>query len=173
MSTNPASVRRWVVRGTATAIAVVVAAGAVTAAHAIGTETEPGVPAGKTVTPVPAAAERVCAGNALRLSDDAGNDATKASTVGSATVASATTGSTVERSGLDASSTGGSNPRLLTAPAGKTTPQVAGSSYQDVSSGDVVGAFSNNAGRASRKPPQISSERSASRANLDMKNDML
>ncbi|WP_439691962.1 DUF5719 family protein [Curtobacterium sp. SP.BCo] len=139
MSTNSASVRRWVVRGTATAVAVVVAAGAVTAAHAIGTETDPGRPAGKTVTPVPADAQRVCAGSALRLSDDAGNDATKASTVGSATVATATTGSTVERSALDPSTTGGSDPRLLTAPAGKTTPQVAGSSYQSVSSGDLVG----------------------------------
>ncbi|MGN8049759.1 DUF5719 family protein [Curtobacterium sp. 22159] len=139
MSTNPGSVRRWVVRGTATAVAVVVAAGAVTAAHAIGTDAAPGEPAGKTVTPVPADAQRVCAGSALRLSDDAGNDATKASTVGSATVAAATTGSTVVRSGLEASSTGGSDPRLLTAPAGRTTPQVAGSSYQDVSSGDVVG----------------------------------
>ncbi|WP_022907249.1 DUF5719 family protein, partial [Curtobacterium sp. B18] len=139
MSRTPASVRRWVVRGTATAIAVVVAAGAVTAAHAIGTETAPGRPAGKTVTPVPADAERVCAGNALRLSDDAGNDATKASTVGTATVATATTGSSVERSGLDDSSTGGSKPRLLTAPAGDTTPQVAGSSYQSVASGDLVG----------------------------------
>lgn len=95
MSTNPSSVRRWIVRGTATAVAVVVAAGAVTAAHAIGTESEPGRPAGRTVTPVPAAAERVCAGSALRLSDDAGNDATQASTVGTATVATATTGSTV------------------------------------------------------------------------------
>lgn len=140
MSTNTASVRRWVVRGTATAIAVVVAAGAVTAAHALGTESDPGRPAGKTVTPVPADAERVCAGSALRLSDDAGNDATKASTVGSATVATATTGSTVERSSLDPSSTGGSDPRLLTAPAGTTTPQVAGSSYQSVSNGDLVGA---------------------------------
>ncbi|SFF67288.1 DUF5719 family protein [Curtobacterium sp. YR515] len=139
MSRTPASVRRWVVRGTATAIAVVVAAGAVTAAHALGTDTDPGRPAGKTVTPVPADAERVCAGNALRLSDDAGNDATKASTVGSATVATATTGSSVERSGLDDSATGGSKPRLLTAPAGDTTPQVAGSSYQSVASGDVVG----------------------------------
>ncbi|MBF4602326.1 DUF5719 family protein [Curtobacterium sp. VKM Ac-2884] len=140
MSTTTRSVRRWVVRGTATAIAVVVAAGAVTAAHAYGTAAEPGRPAGRTVTPVPADAERVCAGSALRLSDDSGNDATQASTVGSATVATATTGSTVERSSLDPSSTGGSDPRLLTAPAGDTTPQVAGSSYQSVSSGDLVGA---------------------------------
>ncbi|MBF4614518.1 DUF5719 family protein [Curtobacterium sp. VKM Ac-1376] len=140
MSRTPASVRRWVIRGTATAVAVVVAAGAVTAAHAYGTASEPGRPAGRTVTPVPAAAERVCAGSALRLSDDAGNDATQASTVGSATVATATTGSTVERSALDPSTTGGSDPRLLTAPAGETTPQVAGSSFQSVSSGDLVGA---------------------------------
>jgi hypothetical protein len=139
MSNTPASVRRWLVRGTATAVAVVVAAGAVTAAHAIGTDSGAGRPAGKTVVPVPADAERVCAGSALRLSDDAGNDATKASTVGSATIATATTGSTVERSSLGASTTGGSDPRLLTAPAGDTTPQVAGSSYQSVSSGDLVG----------------------------------
>ncbi|MBT2503102.1 DUF5719 family protein [Curtobacterium sp. ISL-83] len=139
MST-PGSVRRWLVRGTATAVAVVVAAGTITAAHAIGTTSEPGRPAGRTVTPVAADAERVCAGSALRLSDDAGNDATKASAVGSPTVATATTGSTVERTSLDPSSTGGSNPRLLTAPAGRTTPQVAGSSYQSVSSGDLVGA---------------------------------
>lgn len=139
MSPTSASVRRWVVRGTATTIAVVVAAGAVTAAHAFGTESDPGRPAGKTVSPVPADAERVCAGSALRLSDDAGNDATRASPVGSPSVATATTGSTVERSSLDASSTGGSRPRLLTAPAGTTTPQVAGSSYQSVSSGDLVG----------------------------------
>ncbi|MCS5508029.1 DUF5719 family protein [Curtobacterium flaccumfaciens pv. flaccumfaciens] len=140
MSRTPASVRRWVVRGTATAVAVVVAAGAVTAAHAYGTDSEPGRPAGRTVTPIPAAAERVCAGSALRLSDDAGNDATQASTVGTATVATATTGSTVDRSELDASTTGGSDPRLLTAPAGETTPQVAGSSFQSVSNGDLVGA---------------------------------
>jgi len=140
MSSTPGSVRRWVVRGTATAVAVVVAAGAVTAAHAIGTDSAPGRPAGRTVTPVPAAAERVCAGNALRLSDDAGNDATKASTVGGATIATATTGSTVDRSSLESSTTGGSDPRLLTAPAGERTPQVAGSSYQAVSDGDLVGA---------------------------------
>lgn len=139
MSTTHASVRRWIVRGTATAVAVVVAAGAVTAAHALGTGSDPGRPAGKTVVPVPADAQRVCAGSALRLSDDAGNDATKASTVGSATVATATTGSSVERSALGSSTTGGSDPRLLTAPAGTTTPQVAGSSYQSVSSGDLVG----------------------------------
>ncbi|MGW8433479.1 DUF5719 family protein [Curtobacterium citreum] len=142
MSTDHAAVRRWVLRGTATAVAVVVAAGAVTAAHAIGTSAEPVRPAGRTVTPVPAAAERVCAGSALRLSDDAGNDATRASTVGSATVASATTGSTVDRSTLGSSTTGGSEPELLTAPAGDTTPQVAGSSSQTVSSGDLVGTAS-------------------------------
>lgn len=139
MSATPRSVRRWVVRGTATVVAVVVAAGAVTAAHAIGTESSPARPAGRTVTPVPADAERVCAGSALRLSDDSGNDATTASTVGTSTVASATTGSTVQRSTLGSSTTGGSDPQLLTAPAGRTTPQVAGSSTQRVSSGDVVG----------------------------------
>jgi hypothetical protein len=139
MSPTPSSVRRWVVRGTATAVAVVIAAGAVTAAHAIGTESAPDRPAGKLVDPVPADAERVCAGSALRLSDDAGNDATKASTVGTATVATATTGSTVDRSSLDPATTGSSDPTLLTAPAGDTTPQVAGSSYQGVSSGDLVG----------------------------------
>jgi len=139
MSTGPATVRRWLVRGTATAVAVVVAAGAVTAAHAFGTGSDPARPAGRTVTPVPAAAERVCAGSALRLSDDSGNDATKASTVGSASVATATTGSTVERSELSGSTTGSSAPQLLTAPAGRTTPQVAGSSSQSVSSGDLVG----------------------------------
>ncbi|TCK59734.1 DUF5719 family protein [Curtobacterium sp. PhB136] len=135
--TTPA--RRWILRGTATAIAVVVAAGTIAAANAIGTTEAPGQPAGRTVTPVAADAERVCAGSALRLSDDAGNDATTASTVGTATVATATTGRTVERSDLAASSTGSSDPTLLTAPAGKTTPQVAGSSYQSVSSGDLVG----------------------------------
>lgn len=139
MSASPRSVRRWVVRGTATAVAVVVAAGAVTAAHAIGTESTPARPAGRTVTPVPADAERVCAGSALRLSDESGNDATTASTVGSATVATATTGATVDRSTLGSSTTGGSAPQLLTAPAGRTTPQVAGSSAQTVSSGDLVG----------------------------------
>ncbi|PCN49306.1 hypothetical protein Csp2054_03775 [Curtobacterium sp. 'Ferrero'] len=136
---TPGTVRRWIVRGTATAVAVVVAAGTVTVAHAIGTSATPGRPAGQTVTPVPADAERVCAGNALRLSDDAGNDATKATPVGRATIATATTGSTVEQSELGSSTTGGSDPRLLTAPAGETTPQVAGSSYQSVSSGDLVG----------------------------------
>ncbi len=140
MSTTTGSVRRWLIRGTATAVAVVVAAGAVTAAHAYGTSSEPGRPAGRTVQPVAADAERVCAGSALRLSDAAGNDATRASAVGTATVATATTGSTVERSALDASTTGGSDPQLLTAPAGERTPQVAGSSYQSVSSGDLVGA---------------------------------
>jgi len=139
MSTTTGSARRWIVRGTATAVAVVVAAGAVTAAHAYGTAAAPGHPAGRTVTPVPADAERVCAGSALRLSDDAGNDATTASTVGTATVSAGTTGSTVERTTLDPSTTGGSDPRLLTAPAGDDTPQVAGSSYQSVSSGDIVG----------------------------------
>lgn len=138
-ASTPATVRRWVVRGTATAVAVVVAAGAVTAAHAIGTGSTPGRPAGRTVTPVAADAQRVCAGNALRLSDDAGNDATKASPVGSATVATATTGDSVERSDLGGDDSGSSDPRLLTAPAGSTTPQVAGSSYQSVSDGDLVG----------------------------------
>lgn len=139
MSTEHRSVRRWVVRGTATAVAVVVAAGAVTAAHAIGTESDPVRPAGRLVTPVPADAERVCAGSALRLSDDSGNDATTASTVGSSEVATGTTGSTVDRSTLRPSTTGGSDPQLLTAPAGDSTPQVAGSSSQSVSSGDLVG----------------------------------
>ncbi|OIH96447.1 DUF5719 family protein [Curtobacterium sp. MCBA15_001] len=131
--------RRWVVRGTATAIAVVVAAGTIAAAHTIGTAQTPGTPAGRTVTPVPADAERVCAGSALRLSDESGNDATNASTVGRPTIATATTGQRVERSDLQASSTGSSDPTLLTAPAGDTTPQVAGSSYQNVSDGDLVG----------------------------------
>lgn len=131
--------RRWVVRGTATAVAVIVAAGTIAAAHVVGTSEAPGNPAGRTVRPVPADAERVCAGSALRLSDDAGNDATKASTVGTATVATATTGSTVERSDLQSSSTGSSDPTLLTAPAGDTTPQVAGSSYQSVDDGELVG----------------------------------
>ncbi|QCR43876.1 hypothetical protein C1N91_10360 [Curtobacterium sp. SGAir0471] len=139
MSTEHRSVRRWVVRGTATAVAVVVAAGAVTAAHAIGTESAPVRPAGRLVTPVPADAERVCAGSALRLSDDSGNDATTASTVGSSQVATGTTGSTVDRSTLEPSTTGGSDPQLLTAPAGDRTPQVAGSTSQSVSSGDLVG----------------------------------
>ncbi|MFJ3382319.1 DUF5719 family protein [Curtobacterium sp. NPDC090217] len=137
MSTTPA--RRWIVRGTATAIAVVVAVGTIGAAHAFGTTEAPGRPAGRTVTPVPADAERVCAGSALRLSDDAGNDATKATTVGTATVATATTGESVERSDLASSTNGSSDPTLLTAPAGDTTPQVAGSSYQNVSNGDLVG----------------------------------
>jgi hypothetical protein len=131
--------RRWVIRGTATAIAVVVAAGTIAAAHTFGTQETPGRPAGRTVTPVPADAERVCAGSALRLSDDAGNDATTATPVGSASVATATTGSTVDRSDLQSSTTGSSNPTLLTAPAADTTPQVAGSSYQSVSDGDLVG----------------------------------
>ncbi|KQS06495.1 hypothetical protein ASG04_15500 [Curtobacterium sp. Leaf183] len=131
--------RRWVIRGTATAIAVVVAAGTIAAAHTIGTSETPGRPAGRTVTPVPADAERVCAGSALRLSDDAGNDATTASTVGRPTIATATTGQTVDRTDLQASTTGSSDPTLLTAPAGDSTPQVAGSSYQSVSDGDLVG----------------------------------
>ncbi len=139
-ASTPATVRRWLVRGTVTAVAVAVAAGTVTAAHAIGTASTPGRPAGQTVIPVAADAERVCAGNALRLSDDAGNDATKASPVGTAAVATATTGDSVEQSDLDPGATGSSDPRLLTAPAGSTTPQVAGSSYQSVSDGDLVGA---------------------------------
>ncbi|WIB35255.1 DUF5719 family protein [Curtobacterium sp. MCJR17_043] len=137
MSTSTA--RRWALRGTATAVAVVVAAGTIAAAHTIGTSETPGHPAGRTVTPVPAAAERVCAGSALRLSDDAGNDATRASAVGSPEIASATTGGTVERTQLEGSSTGSSDPTLLTAPAGDTAPQVAGSSVQSVSDGDLVG----------------------------------
>ncbi|PZE84953.1 DUF5719 family protein [Curtobacterium sp. MCBD17_032] len=137
MSTSTA--RRWALRGTATAVAVVVAAGTIAAAHTIGTTVTPGHPAGRTVTPVPAAAERVCAGSALRLSDDAGNDATRASAVGSPEIASATTGTGVERSRLEGSNTGGSEPTLLTAPAGDTAPQVAGSSVQSVSDGDLVG----------------------------------
>jgi P pilus assembly chaperone PapD len=137
MSTSTA--RRWALRGTATAVAVVVAAGTIAAAHTIGTTETPGDPAGRTVTPVPAAAERVCAGSALRLSDDAGNDATRASAVGSPEIASATTGEGVDRTQLEGSSTGGSEPTLLTAPAGDTAPQVAGSSVQSVSDGDLVG----------------------------------
>ncbi|NII42236.1 hypothetical protein E9228_002894 [Curtobacterium flaccumfaciens] len=137
MSTSTA--RRWALRGTATAVAVIVAAGTIAAAHTLGTTEDPGHPAGRSVTPVPAAAERVCAGSALRLSDDAGNDATRASTIGSPEIATATTGDRVDRSDLDGSSTGSSDPTLLTAPAGDTAPQVAGSSYQSVSDGDVVG----------------------------------
>lgn len=137
MSTSTA--RRWALRGTATAVAVVVAAGTIAAAHTIGTTVDPGHPAGRTVTPVPAAAERVCAGSALRLSDDAGNDATRATAVGSPEIASATTGDRVERSELQGSTTGSSAPTLLTAPAGDSAPQVAGSTVQNVSEGDVVG----------------------------------
>lgn len=96
MSTSTA--RRWALRGTATAVAVIVAAGTIAAAHTIGTTEDPGHPAGRTVIPVPAAAERVCAGSALRLSDDAGNDATRASTIGSPQIATATTGDRVDRS---------------------------------------------------------------------------
>ncbi|MEK6310989.1 MAG: hypothetical protein V4755_09800, partial [Curtobacterium sp.] len=58
-ASTPATLRRWVVRGTATAVAVVVAAGTVTAAHAIGTASSPGRPAAQTETPVAADAERV------------------------------------------------------------------------------------------------------------------
>lgn len=138
MST-PKTATRWVVRGGVTLVAVVVTVATLGAAHAIGVPGVTGEPAGRTVTPVPADAQRVCAGGALRLSDASGADATRATRVGRQTVAAAASAGGVQRSTLDASTSGGSDPTVITAPAGDSSRQVAGSGIQDVSSDDMVG----------------------------------
>jgi hypothetical protein len=96
-------------------------------------------PAGRTVTPVPADAERVCAGSILQLSDETGADATTASRIGRQTVAAASSTGDAERGSLQESTNGGSDPTVLTATAGRTTPSVAGSGIQDVERSDVAG----------------------------------
>jgi hypothetical protein len=133
------SVRRWVVRGSATAVALVVAVGTIGAAHLVDA---PGIadrPAGRTVTPVPADAQRVCAGSLLQLSDETGADATTARRVGQQTIAAASSTGDVDRGSLEQSTNGGSDPTVITAAAGRTTPSVAGSGIQEVDRGDLSG----------------------------------
>jgi len=131
--------RRWIVRGAATAVAVVVAVGTVGGAHIVAAPSIAGHPAGRTVTPVPADAQRVCAGSVLRLSDATGADATSATPVGRQSVAAASSTGRVQQSTLGAASSGGSEPSVITAPAGDTAPTVAGSGVQEVSSDDLAG----------------------------------
>ncbi|MFZ7089057.1 DUF5719 family protein [Curtobacterium sp. RRHDQ10] len=142
----PRSGARWAVRGAATVVALVVAVGTIGAAHLVDapalTGSVPRIaerPAGRTVTPVPADAERVCAGSVLQLSDETGADATTATRVGRQTVAAASSTGDVERGALQASSNGGSDPTVLTAKARDRTPTVAGSGIQDIERGDLAG----------------------------------
>jgi hypothetical protein len=134
-----AAVRRWSIRGGATLVAVVVAVATIGAAHVVGAPSITGHPAGRTVTPVPADAQRVCGGSVLELGDASGQDATQATPVGRQTVAASSSTGTVHRSTLGSGSTGGSEPTLITAPARGTTPTVVGSGIQDVASGDLYG----------------------------------
>ncbi|PZF64456.1 hypothetical protein DEI81_05785 [Curtobacterium sp. MCBD17_013] len=131
--------RRWAVRGSAALVAVLVAAGTIGAAHAADLTGITARPAGRTVTPVPADASRVCAGGLLQLADASGADATTASRVGHETVAAASTTGQVHRSTLAAASSGGSDPTVVTARAGRTTPTVAGSGIQEADGDEVAG----------------------------------
>lgn len=131
--------RRWAVRGGATLVAVLVAVGTIGAAHAADLTPIAAHPAGRTVTPVPADAQRVCAGGLLRLGDGSGADATTASPVGDETVAAASSTGRVHRSHLAAASGGGTDPTVVTARAGRTTPTVVGSGIEDAETADVAG----------------------------------
>jgi hypothetical protein len=131
--------RRWAIRGTATLVGVVVAAATLGAAHMVGVPSISGHPAGRTVTPVAADAQRVCAGSVLQLSDASGADATQASRIGSESVVAASSSGRVRQSTLASASTGGSAPTVLTAAAGSSTPLIAGSGIQTVAQSDVAG----------------------------------
>jgi hypothetical protein len=131
--------RRWALRGTATFVGVVLAVGTLGAAHFLGTPSSASQPVGRTVTPVPANAQRVCAGSILQLADANGGDATTASRLGKESVVATSSTGRVSTTRLGASSSGGSAPALLTAAAGAATPAVAGSGTQDVEQSDVSG----------------------------------
>ncbi|ROS61838.1 hypothetical protein EDF38_0936 [Frigoribacterium sp. PhB160] len=120
--------------------AVAVAAVCVTAATTLPLPTLRTVPAGQLVTPDPVDQQRVCAGGLLRLSDAEGQQATTASSVGSASGvrASSTGDDTVDVvAGADGS---GSDPAVVTAPVvDGEVPLVAAAQSQAVDSDDLVG----------------------------------
>ena len=131
--------RRWVARLGVFVVAVLAVGGTIAAARETGGPAAIGHPVGRTITPVPADASRVCAGPALRLADQSGENATRATPVGQETLSDAGSSGAVRRSTLAAGANGGSTPVVITAPAGRTTPSVAGSGVQDVEQSDLAG----------------------------------
>ncbi|WP_066515901.1 DUF5719 family protein [Curtobacterium ammoniigenes] len=131
--------RRWVGRTSALVVVTLIAAGTVFAARDLAAPTAIGHPIGETVVPVPADAERVCAGSVLQLSNASGQNATTATALGTETVSAAGSDGTVHRGTIDAGPNGGSGATTITAPAGTTTPSVAGSGIQDIEQSDLAG----------------------------------
>ena len=117
-----------------------VAAAVVTAATVLPLPALRTAPAGQLVTPVPVDQERVCAGSLLRLSDAEGQQATTASSVGSASVVRGSSSGADEASDLAGADGSSSSPQLVTAAVeGDDVPLVAASQSQAVAEGDLVG----------------------------------
>lgn len=96
------------------------------------------------VVPVPADQQRVCAGPILRLGSDTGEEATKASSIGTPEVVSAANSGRVSESRLSSTdSTTGIAPDQLVLPAEAitpgTVPLLAGGQTQSVAQGDFTG----------------------------------
>ncbi|WP_209560423.1 DUF5719 family protein [Frigoribacterium sp. PvP032] len=122
------------------AAGLAVAAVVVGAAGVLPLPTLQTVPAGQLVTPVAVDQQRVCAGGLLQLSDDEGQQATTASSVGRAQVASASSTGDDESTALAGADGSDSDPVLWTTPVeGTDVPLVAAAQSQSVSSGELVG----------------------------------
>ncbi|TWX40293.1 hypothetical protein ES689_02165 [Frigoribacterium sp. ACAM 257] len=122
------------------AAGLAVAAVVVGAAGVLPLPTLQTVPAGQLVTPVAVDQQRVCAGGLLRLSDEEGQQATTASSVGRARVASASSSGDDESAALAGADGSASDPLLWTTPVeGDDVPLVAAAQSQTVSDGELVG----------------------------------
>jgi hypothetical protein len=100
-------------------------------------------PPSASVTPVPAAQQRACAGPFLRLGDDTGGSATVASAIGTPQVRRMASGGTADLSAIqnteEPSSHSAAVLTLSPDDGADGTPLLAGSQVQKLSSGDVAG----------------------------------
>ncbi len=113
-------------------------------------------PAALVVDPVPAAQQRVCPGPLLRLSDDSGQEATTATSVGFAATNFQATGGEAQFSNFTATDNpAGVTPVLLTLPpsGGPDTarPALAGGQSQAIQTGDLVGFAATSCIEAARE----------------------
>ncbi len=125
-------------------IGIAAAAATVLAATALPLPSYQATPPAASVTPVPAAQQRVCAGPMLRLGDDAGGNATVASAVGTPQVRHLATGGTVGSTtiGQTEEPSGRSATVLTLDPSGadaELQPLLAGSQVQALRSGGLSG----------------------------------
>jgi hypothetical protein len=125
-------------------VGTVVAALAIAAAAWLPLPSHTVTPPSTTVTPVPAAQQRVCAGPLLRLGNDSGQDATIVSSVGRPAVRYGQTAGKAASSVLSTTDNAtGVAPEVLTLPpaAQQATkpPLLTGSQSQTASTGDLVG----------------------------------